>query len=67
MKTAIYYLHRGDKIPFYIGKTKNPPKKREKNHQVKLNNSSIVLEVIDFVDDWRYWEKHYIFLFKNLS
>jgi hypothetical protein len=67
MKTIIYYLHRGDKIPFYVGKTKNFPNKREKEHQKRLNDSSIILEVIDSVDDWRYWEKHYITLFKNLG
>jgi len=67
MKTIIYYLHRGDKIPFYVGKTKNQPNKREKSHQKRLNDYSIILEVIDKVDDWRYWEKHYITLFKNLG
>lgn len=67
MKTIIYYLHRGDKLPFYVGKTKNIPNKREKEHQKRLNDSSIILEIIDFVDDWRYWEKHYITLFKNLG
>ena len=67
MKTIIYYLHRGDKIPFYDGKTKNLPNKRKKEHQKRLNDSSIILEVIDSVDDWRYWEKHYITLFKNLG
>jgi len=67
MKTIIYYLHRGDKLPFYVGKTKNFPKKREKSHQKRLNDSSIILEAIDSVDDWRYWEKHYIILFRNLG
>jgi len=67
MKTIIYYLHRGDKLPFYVGKTKNLPNKRKKEHQKRLNDSSIILEVIDSVDDWRYWEKHYITLFKNLG
>ena len=67
MKTAIYYLHKGDKVPFYVGKTKNIPNKREKEHQKHLNNSSIILEVVDYVEDWKYWEKHYINLFKNLG
>jgi hypothetical protein len=67
MKTTIYYLHKGDKVPFYVGKTKNNPKKREKDHQTKLGDSSIILEIIDSVDDWRYWEKHYITLFKTLG
>jgi hypothetical protein len=67
MKTIIYYLHRGDKVPFYVGKTKNQPKKREKAHQKRLNDYSIILEIIDHVEDWRYWEKHYINLFRNLG
>jgi hypothetical protein len=67
MKTIIYYLHRGDKVPFYVGKTKNQPNKREKSHQKRLNDYSIILEIIDYVEDWRYWEKHYITLFKNLG
>lgn len=67
MKTIIYYLHRGNKIPFYVGKTINLPKKREKEHQKRLNDTSIILEIIDEVDDWRYWEKHYILLFNNLG
>ena len=60
-------MHKGDNIPFYIGKTVNLPKKREKAHQKRLNNDLIILEVIDEVDDWRYWEKHYISLFKQLG
>jgi hypothetical protein len=67
MKTIIYYLHRGDKIPFYVGKTKNHPLQREKSHQKRLDDYSIILEKIDEVEDWKYWEKHYISLFKNLG
>ena len=67
MKTIIYYLHRGDKIPFYVGKTKNHLLQREKSHQKRLDDYSIILEKIDEVEDWRYWEKHYISLFKNLG
>jgi hypothetical protein len=67
MKTIIYYLHRGDKVPFYVGKTKNITKKREIAHRKRLNDYSIILEIIDEVDDWRYWEKHYINLFKTLG
>jgi len=59
MKTIIYYLHKGDKVPFYVGKTKNQPKVREKAHQKRLNNSSVILEVVDNVDDG-YWEDGYM-------
>ena len=45
MKTIIYYLHRGNKLPFYVGKTKNIPNKREKEHQKRLSDSSIILEI----------------------
>ena len=67
MKTIIYYLHRGDKVPFYVGKTKNSLKKREREHKNKLQNKNIVLETIDevFDSEWKFWEKHYISLFRS--
>jgi hypothetical protein len=67
METIIYYLHKGDNIPFYIGKTKNSPKKREREHRNRMNNKSIYLEIIDKVnnDKWKFWEQHYISLFKS--
>jgi len=67
MKTIIYYLHRGDNIPFYVGKTKNSPKKREREHKNKLQNKNIILETLDEVpnQEWKFWEKYYISLFKS--
>ena len=65
MKTIIYYLHRGDKIPFYVGKTTNL--KTRLNTHKSVFGKSIYIEYIDKVDDWKYWEKHYINLFKNLG
>jgi hypothetical protein len=65
MKTIIYYLHRGDKIPFYIGKTKKL-KNRLNTHKY-IFGKNIFIEYIDEVEDWKYWEKHYISLFKNLG
>jgi len=56
--TFIYYLHNGNNVPYYVGKTVNP-KLRYKNKKL--------LEVIDEVDskEWKFWEKHYISLFKT--
>jgi hypothetical protein len=65
MKTIIYYLHRGDKVPFYVGKTKNL--KNRLNTHKNVFGKDIYIEYIDEVDDWKYWEKHYIHLFKNLG
>lgn len=67
METIIYYLHKGDNIPFYVGKTKNSPKKREREHKNKLQNKNIILEILDEVPDqeWKFWEKHYISLFRS--
>lgn len=63
--TKIYYLHRGDNIPFYIGKTVSENSRRS-HHQNKLGKN-IILEVIDDVpsNEWKFWEKHYISLFKS--
>lgn len=65
-KTNIYYLHNGDDVPFYIGKTVQNPIKRLNNHK-KVFGDNTLLEVIDVVenDNWLFWEKHYISLFKS--
>ena len=65
MKTIIYYLHRGDKLPFYIGKTRNL-KSRLNTHK-SVFGKDIYIEFLDEVEDWKHWEKHYITLFKNLG
>jgi hypothetical protein len=65
MKTIIYYLHRGDKLPFYIGKTRNL--KNRLNTHKSVFGKDIYIEFLDEVEDWKYWEKHYISLFKNLG
>jgi hypothetical protein len=63
--TKIYYLHKGDTIPFYVGKTRNEYN-RLHNHK-KTFGMDIHMVIISEVLDWRYWEKHYISLFKNLG
>lgn len=63
--TKIYYLHYGNNIPFYIGKTTNIQQRigAHKKHFGK----NIILETIDEIptNEWKFWEKHYISLFKS--
>jgi hypothetical protein len=65
MGIFIYYLHKGDNIPFYIGKS-NSPKTRLKKHQVNFGGE-IQIEILDEVsiEDWKFWERYYISLFKT--
>ena len=67
MKTTyIYYLCRNDNIPFYIGKTKNNPSIRLKDHNCK-KEKGLIINIIDEIptNEWKFWEKHYISLFKS--
>jgi len=61
--TKIYYLHFGDNIPFYVGKTKNEYH-RLANHK-KTFGDNIHMKIISEVLNWRKWEKYYIEKFKN--
>jgi hypothetical protein len=63
--TKIYYLHYGDNIPFYVGKT-NKYYWRIYSHRKKYGKNTI-MEIIDEVpiNEWKFWEKHYISLFKS--
>ena len=58
--TNIYYLHKGDNIPFYIGKT-NKPEWRIGGHR-KLFGPNTKLEIIDEVlkKDFKFWECYWI-------
>ena len=64
MLTKIYFLHKGDNIPFYIGKFNK--KSRLNSHQLKFGKD-IQLEIIDEVpiSEWKFWEIWYILLFKS--
>lgn len=64
MRMKIYVLEK-NKIPFYIGKAVNPFH-RIYTHK-KVFGQEIQLEIIDDVPDneWKFWEKHYISLFKS--
>ena len=61
----IYFLCRMDNIPFYVGKTNNPTK-RKLNHKTMFG-VNIHLEIIDEIPEgeWKFWEKHYISLFRS--
>jgi len=59
----IYYLHRGDNIPFYIGKTKDI-NNRKSGHRLKYG-LDVCIEVIDDVDDWKFEEDFYINMFRS--
>jgi len=62
-RTKIYYLHFGDNIPFYVGKTRNEYH-RLINHK-KMFGENIFMKIISEVLDWRKWEKYYIEKFKK--
>lgn len=61
--TYVYFIHKGDNIPCYIGKTVNP-QDRLKNHKAK-NKQYLHLEILDEVpsSEWKFWEEWYIELF----
>ena len=63
--TKIYYLHRGDNIPFYVGKSKRHLE-RLKNHK-QIYGSDIEMTIISEVKDWKRWEKYYIKKYKDLG
>lgn len=65
MKYYIYYLHKGNNIPCYIGKTKNSLKYRLTNHRRIKEEPLYEIELIDIVEDWRFWEEYYIQLFTS--
>lgn len=64
--TYIYYLHRGDGIPFYIGKTINPPQ-RKAEHKYKIKGGCkpefVILDTVP-TKEWSFWEKYWISQFK---
>lgn len=58
-KVFIYYLHRGDNIPFYIGKTKNLTDRLREHRYIKGECFIEILEEV-FIDEWIEKEKFYI-------
>jgi hypothetical protein len=59
--TKIYILER-DGVPFYVGKAKNPIRRKHKHYNTYGTN--IKLEIIDEVEDWKFWESYWIEQFK---
>lgn len=64
INTHIYYLHRGDNIPVYIGKAIKPHR-RLKEHRCHKQDFDLCIATIDIVKDWKYWEEFYIELFTS--
>jgi hypothetical protein len=64
--TKIYYLHYGDNIPFYVGKTKNNLNIRANSHKKRFGKK-IKIEEIDIVllKEWKFWETYWIEQFKT--
>jgi hypothetical protein len=60
MKTVfIYYLHAGDYIPFYIGKTKNLKNRLREHKTIKGECFIEILEEVN-INEWLDKEKFYI-------
>jgi hypothetical protein len=61
--TYIYFIHKGDNIPCYIGKTVNITH-RSKHHKA-MNKEYTHMEILDEVPstEWKFWEEWYIQLF----
>jgi hypothetical protein len=61
----IYYLHKGNNIPFYVGKTNNPISRKNK-HKLKYGHN-IELEILEetTTELWRELEEFYIQLFRS--
>ena len=64
-RTKIYYLHYGDNIPFYIGKSVRI-QGRIGAHRSRFGKD-IILEIIDEVEtsEWKFWECYWIEQFKQ--
>jgi group I intron endonuclease len=61
----IYYLHRGDNVPFYVGYTKHL-KNRLNDHRRKKGNEVEIVEIDECLgEDKKLIETMYIQLFKN--
>ena len=65
MESLIYYLHRGDFKPFYIGETRR--KNARLSTHKKTYGNEVGMVVISKVKDWRRWEKYYIKKYKDLG
>jgi hypothetical protein len=66
INTYIYYLHAGDFIPRYVGKSNNP-KERLYQHNSLTERKNYQMEVLDEVpmDEFKFWERWYVELFES--
>jgi hypothetical protein len=64
--TYIYFLHKGDNIPFYVGKTVNKSIHRSHQHK-KTYGKDTILEILDIINtlDWKFWECYWIEQFRQ--
>jgi hypothetical protein len=64
--TFIYYLHKGDNIPFYVGKTVNKNLRKAEHKYKNKGGCKPEFVIIDEVctDEWIFWEKYWISQFK---
>lgn len=60
--TKIYVLEQNG-VPFYVGKAKDVIRRKHRHYTTYGTN--IKSEIIDEVEDWRFWEEFYIGLFKS--
>jgi len=62
--TLIYVLEKNT-VPFYVGKTKDlNSKNRFNSHKLKHNCEILIIDKVKD-EEWKFWEKHYISLFKS--
>ena len=65
MLTSIYYLDKSDDIPFYIGKSNNI-RVRSNYHKNHIGGNVRLVEIDQIpINEWKFWEKHYISLYKS--
>lgn len=64
--TKIYYLHDGNNIPFYVGKTNRKLINRLNAHKIRLKKQNLKIELIEeiYINEWKFWESYWIEQFK---
>ncbi|MDC3250316.1 NUMOD1 domain-containing DNA-binding protein [bacterium] len=60
--TYIYYLHRGDNIPFYVGKTINKGLRKAEHRWKNKGNCKPEFVIVDEIptEEWIFWEKYWV-------